>query len=840
MSFDPIGRTAADLRHAVRQLRASPGFAWAAILTLALGAGANAVGFSVLRGALLRRLPFADPDRLAMVQVVRVNQDGSRERYPWWSWPQYRWLRERAGDSPLPETAVYDPEGVNLTDGGEPIRVRSEVVSGGYFELLGVRPAVGRTFAPAEDSVPGRNPVVILGHDLWRRRFAGDPSILGRSVRANGVALDVVGVMPAGFGGVSGEAELWIPAMMAPLVAWDRMLTSTDPALTLVARLPAGRSAATVQAAMQPLGDPLRRALPDVESADGAAALEFGVRPLAEVGIDPARRRSAILLFAAVWLVLGVACVNLAALQLGRSQTRAREFAVREALGCRRARLLRQLLTESLVLAAAGGAVSLLLALGAGRLLRAIAPVRMPGPANFYARVSEFAAVRIDGVVLLFALAMAWLTAVLVGVLPVLGRRELGGALRTGVRASSPGWSLRRPGALAMLTAIEIALAVALATGAGLLIRSFDQAKALKPGFDGSHVITFRIEPADPTFSTSRAPSLITPVLDAVRRVPGVVSATVSMCTPFMATCGRHAMYPAEPAPPVHSEAEAETGIHYVASDHFSTLRIPLREGRAFSPADRAGAPRVAIVNEAAARRFWPGLDPVGQRLVLDDPKLLAFPDSMLQVVGVVGDVTYWPVEASPGPDLYLPYLQFTYASTYVMARTSGSPLALVPALRAAVRSASPDLPVEDVRTMDERAALTLSGRRFVAWVLGAFAALSLGLAAVGVYGVASWSVTCRTREMGVRMALGAAPGRVFRLVLAQGMAIATVGLVAGGALAAALSALLRSQLYGTSATDPLMLGAGMGVVAIAAVLAVAIPAGRATRVEPVEALRSE
>jgi putative ABC transport system permease protein len=824
-----------DTRFGLRQLARNPGFTTVATLTLALGVGANTLAFSTLYGSLFRRLPFPDPSQLVLLQVEQRRTDQSAERFQW-TYRQWRWIEQ--ADLPVTSIAEYDgPVGINVSGIGATERVRGEVVSAKYFQTLGVAASLGRTFAPEDNAVPGARPVALIGYGLWRRRFGEDPHVVGQTIRANGVALEIVGVLPPGFHGVTGVAQVWIPDMMAPQVTYDGYLTSNDTFHTVVARLRARSTVAMLRAALEPLGQRLAAADPTAETLEGGAALRVLAQGLSEVGIDPARRHSVILLFGAVWLVLAVACVNLAALQLARSRVRGRELAVRKALGAGRGRLARQLVTEGALLGVLGCALGVALASPCAALLRRIQPVRYPAWGNMYNAVSEFASINLNAQVLLFALLVSFVTMILVALAPALtaSRGGIARDLGQGAREESgAGWTLRRPGALSILTVTEIALALVLAVGAGLVLESFARAQNRGFGFEPADVLTFSIDPHDPTYSQADAPARITPVLEAVRRVPGIEMASVSSCTPLMA-CGRHDVYV------VGGDGSGTlVGVQYTSADHFKTLGIPVRRGRSFTAADRAGAPRVIIINQTAARQFFPSRDPIGQRVVFDDTVLLSQPDSAWQIVGVVGDVTYWPVEGPPHPDFYFPYRQRSYANTYVFVRTELPAASIMPALRAAVAEVDPDLPLDDVATMEQRVGRALSGHRFVAYILAGFAALAFALAAVGVYGVASYSVSQRTHEMGVRLALGAAPRDVFRLIVTEGTALALAGVLTGLALALVTTHLLRASLYEVSATDPLAFGLGASTVGLAALLATVVPARRATKVDPITSLKAD
>ena len=835
-----------DVRHAWRSLWRTPLFTVLATATLALGIGVNAAMFAAVSAAIFRPLPFPEPDRL--VTATQTRREGGAVEPTRWSYPEFVALRGAV--TAFAHVAAYTADDVNLAGtGGEPVRARAELVSAAYFPVLGVRAAAGRTFLPEEDAAPGTHPVALLGDALWRRRFGADSRVLGRTVVVNGTALTVVGVLPEGFGGLTGNAEIWVPQAMAPAVSYPGQLTTAQHFLSVVGRLKPGRSLAQAArevdaAAAGAVGAVHQGAAGGGEGARWGASL----LPLDRARRDPTSLRAQVILLGAVGLVLLLATVNVASLLVARAAGRARELAVRTALGASRRRVGRVLLAESVLLAAMGAALGVLCAAWGTDVIAALTPeaVAAAGGASRGAQLDSFATADVDWRVVAFAGALAVVAGLLAGLPPALRatRGDLTAVLNAGARGASVRvGSARRPTVLSALVMAEVAVAFVLLVGAGLLLKNFAQLRAVGPDVDAAGVLTFRVSAPEARYGGGRAAGpLLERVLERVAAVPGVTAATVGRCTPYAGGCSSTALYLAgRPVPP--DGAEPIVGRHYVGPDHFRVLGIPVVRGRAFTPADRLGRPKVAVVNGAAARRFWPGEDPVGKRVWFGSGPGLDSPDSTAEVVGVVGDVPYGAPGEPAGADVYTPYLQFTWPETMVMVRTvtPGAPAAaLVPALRRAVAAADPSLPVYDVRTVEERAGAALAAERFSATLLGAFGVLGLALAALGVYGVMAFAVAQRRREIGIRLALGATRAAAVRLVVGQGAALAGVGLAAGTAAAVALTRALATLLTGVSPTDPLVFAAVLAVLALVALAACLVPAGRAAAVPPATALASE
>jgi putative ABC transport system permease protein len=817
-----------DARYAFRALTRQPILVLAVALTLGLAVGATTTIFSVVHATLLRPIPLPGSDRLAMVYITRTTGSGmARLR---WSYPRFQMLRESARS--FEGVAAFTASDVNLTGSEQPERVVAEIVSASYFPVLAVGALRGRTFEPGDDATPESSPVAVISHSLWQRRFGGDAALVGKTMGVGGTPLTVIGVLPNEFRGLSGRADVWVPSMMAPRLTYAGYLTTSESFINVVARLAPGVDEAQANAEMTVLGREIDRAFPSASPLPAT----FGamVVPLNTARIDPANQRAVLVIFGAIACVLLIACVNIASLLLGRAAGRAREMAIRLALGSSRSRLIRLLLIESVLLAAPGGALGLLFAIWGADLVGGLAPGLVPTPRNDYAQLGEFASPDAGVAMLGFGLLLSLGAGLAFGFAPALAasRPNLVRALKDGAGATA-----RRFGRVALpaLVVAEIALAVVLLAGAGLLLESFVGLQGVASGFDPHHVLTFWVNPPESRYRSADGPAVVERLLERVSTVAGVVAASVSRCAPYSSTCARTALQRAD-EPPLPPGSAPVVGRHYVAPDHFRTLGIPLLDGRTFTVADRAGRPRVAIVNLTGARRFWPGQNPIGKRIRFSaDP-----PDVTTEVIGVVGDVKYWPADEPVGADFYTSYLQHTYPSTMIFVRSDGDPKTLAPALQRAVRSFDRDLPIYDVKLMEERAVDALAKPRFQAALLALFAAAGLVLAAIGVYGVVAQSVAARRQEIAIRMALGADPRRVVVFVLGQGLGLAFVGIGLGISVALAMGRLLAGMLYGVRATDPGVLSAVTLLLVSVACLATLFPARRAARIDPMTALRQE
>lgn len=827
-----------DVRYASRSLRRSPTFTAAAVLTLALGIGANAAVFSLVSASLLRPLPFPEAERLVVLQQTHQSPGAEQRTFPWWSPPQFEALRSTL--TRIDGLSAYWVTDVNFSSGGiEPVRTRTELVSPDYFAALGARPALGRTFLPQEDAVPDAHPVAILGHDLWQRRFGAAPGVVGRTVLLNGVSLAVVGVMPAGFRGLTGEAEVWIPHGAGPSIEMPGYLESDQYFLRVIARLPSGGSLEQANAELATVG---AGTAAEVRAAGGAenrpGSWGAGLRRLEDARRNPTAVRAYLVLAGAVSFVLLIAVVNLSALQLARSSMRARETGVRAALGASRMRLVRHGIVEGGLLGLMGGAVGVLLAAWSVKVLIALAPERWATPRLSVAGLSSFARPDVDWRVIGFAAATALLAGLLAGLVSALRstRGELTRSIKNGARgASAIVGTLRRPTLLSTAALAQIACALVLLIGAGILLQGFDRLRSVDPGVETEGVLTFEVTLPRSQYREDAEIPLLERVVERVEAVPGVESATVG-CAPFggcwSTTLQAEGQGDLEQLPQVR--------LHSVRPGHLRTLGIPLRRGRAFSGQDRAGQPGVAVINETAARRFWPGEDPIGRRVWLGFDPGITPPDSAVEIVGVVGDVLYESPDEEVRPGVYIPHLQLGRAPGIVIVRAAGDPWSLVPAIRRAVAEVDANLPIHDVRTLRDRRAEALAEERFATFALSAFAGLGLVLAALGVYGVMAYSVVQRRREIGIRLALGASPTMVLRVVVIQGLALAAAGLVLGAAASLALSRALPALIAGIGPANPVVFAAAVPLLLLVALLACYLPARASARVSPVEALTGE
>ncbi len=835
-----MGALAQDARYAFRWLARNPGFAAVAILTLGLGIGTVTTIFSILDAAVLRPLPYREPDAVMTVAITRREGAGAPETFPWSS-PKFVSLRRHSRS--LESVAAYSRIDLNLTGVAEPERLVAEIVSASYFPTLSVGASLGRTFLAEEDGAPGAHPVVVISHGLWQRRFGNDRAIVGRSIQVNRVPMTVVGVAPEGFSGLAGDAEIWVPMAMAGSFLYPEILTENGNHWhEVVARRRPGVSAVEVAAEMAVVGETITQ-----ENPMEASPATWGTvaAPLNDSRVDPALRRSVLILFGAVTFVLLIACANVAALMLARAATRGREVAIRVAIGAGRRRIVRQLLTESVVLSLAGGLAGILLSLWGVEMLARLERFSGVGDPSFLFR---FAAVTLDSRVLIFALGVSLLTGVLFGLAPALhaSRSDLAAALKEGgAGAVTAEGGSRRLSVRALLVPLQVALALVLLVGAGLLTRSLARLSGYQAGFDATGVLTLRFDPSGVSDDDRAKASVFRrQLVERLSALPGVTSAATGRTAPLssrnMIAIVRQVdekRFVSEGRFP-SSESAMQIGLHDVSPDYFRTLSIPIKKGRAFTPEDRANTPKVVIVNETAARRLWPGQDPIGRRVAATS--FFFADDATAEVIGVAGDVLYGRPGDPAALDLYFPTYQAGLSWSTIFVKTPGDPAALSPAVRREIKALAPNLPVFDVATLELRAARTFSRERFGAALLSLLAGIALFLASVGIYGLVAETVSARTREIGVRMALGAAPGDIVRRVLRRGLALAGVGLAAGILAALALSRLLSSLLFGVGAGDPATYAAVSALLLLVSAAACWIPARRATRVDPVTALRSE
>jgi len=801
-----------DLRFGLRALARTPALTAAALVALALGIGANTAIFSVIDGVLLEPLPYPRPDRLVM--LIDTNPEAGWPRFSS-SLPNAVDWREQSRS--FEEMAAFTGSSLNLTaPGTSPERLSGAAVTAGLFDVLGVKPLLGRGFEEAENQ-PGAEKVVVLSHDLWARRFGSAGDVLGRRITLDGEPRTVVGVMPEGFAFPRRETEAWVPLPID---------LEEDPRgahfLGVVARLVDGVTVDGARSEMDTIAARLAKQYPDSNKGWGVLVL-----PLRELVVEDIRP-ALLVLMATVGIVLLIACANVANLLLARMAAREREVAVRSALGAGRWRLLRQFLTESVLLGLGGGALGLALGVWGTKVLVALNADHIP----------RAAAIGVDPTVLGFTLALALGTGLVFGVVPSLqaSKADLQGALKEGGRGQAGGGTARR--ARSVLIVAEVAAAVVLLVGAGLLLRSFVGLQRVAPGFDPAGVMTLQVSLPDSRYPEDKdRAAFYQALMDRVDALPGVEAAGAGFPLPLtgssyildFAVEGRLAPGPNE-SPSSH--------IRFVTPGYPRALGIPLLRGRPLRDADRTGAPRVALINQTMAKRWWPGEDPLGKRITFDDPT--DADAEWIEIVGIVGNVLHDSLAQEPDAETYLSAYQTPLGTAVVAARTSGDPRLLAGALEDAVRQTDPDLPVYRVRTLEEVVEGSLSDQRFNATLLAVFALLALVLASVGVYGVVSYSVTRRTHEMGLRMALGAERATVRRLVVVQGMRLVALGVVLGLAGALAATRFLTGLLYGVGTTDVATLVTVPLVLLAVALVATILPAARATRVDPVVALRSE
>ena len=800
----------ADLRYALRTISRSPGFALAVVLTLALGIGANSAIFSVVHGVLLRPLPYAEPGRLVRI-YGRYPEFGRTST----SLPDFQdW---RAQSHVFDQMAARYNAAFVLTGEGEPERVLADRVTANFLTTFGVRPAVGRSFLAEEEKVGGDDRVVILSYGYWQRRFAGDPRIVGRQIQLSGQPYQVVGVTPQDFR-IDRPVDLYAPARA------DTTLPRRAEFMDVYARLKPGVSVQQADADLAAVNRHLAEEYPATNQTIRSEVV--GLHDDMVSGVRPAL----LAFMGAVALVLLIACANVANLLLARAAARDREVAVRVALGAGRGRIVRQLLVESVVLALIGGALGLALATWG------VAAVRSTG-VQFLPRQDE---IGIDGSIVAFTVALSVLTGLLFGLAPALrlSRGSLHNTLREGARGATGGSLARVRGALVLG---EVAVALMLLIGAGLLMRSFAKLSRVDLGFDASRVLTYSVTfPSAKFHDRDQAAALYPPLLERALSLPGVQHAALSADLPMGGADYLSFSIQGRPDGQTRPGAAPEDMQPFAVSpDYFATLHIPLKRGRLLSPEDRAGAPPAAVVSEEAVRRFFSdGRDPIGSRITFGNP---ANPDTKwMTIVGVVGNIAQEGVTAKPYAQLYQSIEQAPARTVYVSVRIDGDPMQVAASVRGAVRSVDPDLLVNDIQPLEERVARSIARPKLSVFVIGGFSAIALILAAIGIYGVMAYTVAQRTREIGVRMALGADPGKVKQLIVRQGMQPALIGVGIGLVAAFAASRLIARLLYGVSAADPMTFVIVPLFLIGVALLATYLPARRATRVPPTVALQNE
>jgi len=794
-----------DLRYGIRMLLKSPGFTLIAIVTLALGIGANTTIFTMVNSMLLKPLPFKNPDRLVM--VWRTNAEKTAKDLPS-SVPLFIDWQQR--NQVFEEMTAFTNGRFNLAGADEAALVRGANVSAGFFETLGVPPLLGRGFLPDEDK-PGAEAVVVLSHGLWQQQFGAAPGVIGQQVTINARPCTVVGVMPPGFN-YPDETRLWRTLTLDPQANRQAYF------INVLARLKPGLSREQAHAGMDSVAAELAAQFAQ------PARDHFDLRPLGEQ-LTGAIRRPLLVLFGAVAFVLLIACANIANLLLARASGREREIAVRAALGAGRGRLLRQLLTESLMLAALGGIAGLLLAVWSMSWLKGLSVLKL-------ARLDEVA---LDGRVLGFTTLAVLLTGAVFGLIPALQvslpqLQHLGALLKGSSAASRPASQRLHAG----LMVVEIALSLVLLVGAGLLIKSFLKLQAVDPGFKAEGVVTLNLNLPDARYGQpEKRTAFLQQITEKLQALPGVEATATAAYSPLSDIYNSRIFI-------IEGRPETPQGLFAgqipVSPDYFRTLQIPLLGGRAFSVHDDAQAPGVVIVNQSFANRFFPNEDVVGKRIHLGTRR----PPVWFEIVGVVGDVRQLKLESEAPPLAYVPHLQSAWSFVSLLVRPKGEAQMLAGTLKQAVAAVDKDLGVAGLTTLDATLADSIAERRVLMTLLGVFAGLALLLAAVGIYGVIAYSVAQRTQELGIRMALGAEARDVLRLVIGQGMKLALLGVALGLLASFGLTRLMEKLLFDVSATDPWTFVLLPALLLVVALLACYFPAHRATQLDPLVALRHE
>jgi predicted permease len=818
-----------DLRYSLRVLPKNPGFAAVAILSLALGIGANTTIFTVVNAVLLNPLPVQDASRVVELDTIdsKTSIGAANATKLGMSWPNARDYAEK--NTVFSGLSVFSVAGLNLSGQGEPKQINGQLVSANYFHVLGVNSVIGRTFLPGEDQLPGGNNVAVLSYGLWTHQFGSDRSIIGKTLTLNAIPYTVIGVAAPNFKGTFtflNPEEIWIPLSMYKQVltgfAADNLNDRRALFVFAVARLKPDVNIAQAEASLKPIASALEKEYP-VDNAGRSVALT----PLsnAAVGANNFQQFSLAggMMMGVVGLVLLIACVNLANLLLAQAAKRDKEMSLRAALGASRTRLLRQMLTESMTLAILGGAAGLLIAYWGRNVLWSFRPPFLQ---------QNSIDLGFDANVLLFTVGISLLTGLLFGLAPAFkaSKIDLAESLKAGGRGASIGFLHNR--FRSVLIAAEIALALVVLVGAGLFVRSMQQAQRLSPGFESKNLFVFNFDLGAAHYDQNRGEQFIRDAIEQAQAVPGVVRAMVASNAPIGGGFAR-TVFP-EGEPQIPGKHGMLITVDDVSVGFFDTLRIPILAGRVFNDLDQAKTVPVAVVNEAMANHFWPGQDAIGKRFsFFGDPTLI-------QIIGVTANTTQFAIGETPQSEVYRPITQDYSPQATLQVRTASAPSSVLASVREKVQGLDKNLALTNIFTIGEILDQGLWASRMAAALLSLFGFIALVLAGVGIYGVMAYAVAQRTREVGIRMALGARPLDVMRLVIGQGMLLAGAGIVVGLLAAFGVARLFSSLLYGVSTTDPLTFGIVTLVLALSALAACYSPARRAMRVDPIVALRYE
>jgi len=801
-----------DLRYGLRRLLRNPGFTVVAVLSLALGIGANTAIFSVINTVLLRPLPYENPEQLMV--VWESNRQNSVSRSPS---SLLNFIDWRDQNQVFEQMAAVRSSGLNLTEGGEPERIQAMAVSPNIFTMLGAKPALGRTFLPQEEKA-GNEHVVVLDHRLWQGRFGGDRNIIGRDIKLNGEKYNVIGVMPAEF--QFEQVSLWTPlttdiGQLSPTAARSRR------GYLVLARLKPAVSIAQARNEMNTISARLAQQYPEADAGWGT-----NIVPFREQVVGPIRP-ALFLLFAVVGLILLIACANMANLLLARAASRQKEVSIRVAVGASRVRLIRQFLTESILLAMMGGFLGLVLTFAAKTVLMATLPANNP----FKDQLG------IDGRVLAFTLLVSVLTGIIFGLLPALqaSKPNLNNTLKEGGRTASLGSGHHRVRSLLVVT--EVTLALVLLIGAGLVLRSFLRLQDVDTGLNLKNALAMQISLPQAKYREPQVQvAFFQNLLQRVAALPNVEAVSADSNPPLGTRRNSISFYVEGQTPTTPDQLQRAEG-HEITPNYFHAMGIPFLAGRDFTDADSIGSPPAVIVNQALVKRFFPNEDPIGKRISRSS---LGENPIWFSIIGVVGDVRHAGLAAEPGPQIYSSYYEDPVLTMSLVVRSRANPTSIALLVRNEIQKADSDIPVFGVKTMEQLASESIAPNRITMLLLGFFAAVALVLAAAGIYGIMAYSVTQRTFEVGVRMALGARPRDIITMILKQGMILTLIGLGIGFVAALAATRVLSSVLFEISATDLLTFAIAPLVLMVVALLACLVPARRATKVDPVIALRYE